>query len=148
MAPQYTKPSDRVWQEQQDKNGNESKKVLSTYEDNEPKPDGKERELTVEGNQTEAYVGVDPIYQTYANDTEAPLAAEKGVEAKLEERIPEQNNVPSKEAPEASEPTEKPTENQGSGSGSGGSTSTDSSSSGSGSGQTLQTGVTTPPANK
>lgn len=95
---EYTKPSDRLWQEEQLKN-DESPKVLSTYKDEEqPESDGKERELTVEGNQTEAYVGVDPIYQTYANETDAPLKSEKGVESKLEDRIPEQNNVPSREA--------------------------------------------------
>lgn len=30
------------------------------------------------------YIGVDPIYQNFANETEKPLAAEKGVEKKLE----------------------------------------------------------------
>lgn len=30
------------------------------------------------------YVGVDPIYQNYANETEKPLLSEKGAESKLE----------------------------------------------------------------
>jgi hypothetical protein len=30
------------------------------------------------------YVGVDPIYQNFANETEKPYASEKGVEKKLE----------------------------------------------------------------
>lgn len=33
---------------------------------------------------TNGFVGVDEIYQNYANDTEAPLAAEGGAEAKIE----------------------------------------------------------------
>ena len=31
------------------------------------------------------FVGVDPIYQNYANDTEKPLRAEKGAEKKFED---------------------------------------------------------------
>lgn len=33
------------------------------------------------------YVGVDPIYQTFANDTEQPLRAEDGVEKVMEEKV-------------------------------------------------------------
>lgn len=37
----------------------------------------------------EAYAGTDPIYQNYANDTEKPLRAAKGVEKKAEDQIRE-----------------------------------------------------------
>lgn len=107
-TPEYTKPADRLWQEAQEKNGNASSSVLSTFSDEAPKGDGKERELTVEGNQTDAYVGTDPIYQNYANETEAPLGSEKGVEAKLEDRIIDTvPSVPSKEAAKDEEAGDK-----------------------------------------
>jgi hypothetical protein len=35
----------------------------------------------------DGYVGTDPIYQNYANETEAPLAAEEGAEKVLEDRV-------------------------------------------------------------
>lgn len=41
----------------------------------------------VEGNDTSAYVGVDPSYMTYASDTEKPLAAESGSEAKALDQL-------------------------------------------------------------
>lgn len=44
------------------------------------------RDFRVEGNDTDAYVGVNPEYMTYANETEAPAAAEEGVEKALEEQ--------------------------------------------------------------
>jgi hypothetical protein len=37
-------------------------------------------QFAVEGNDTSAYEGVDPVYQTYANDTERPLAASEPAE--------------------------------------------------------------------
>lgn len=37
----------------------------------------------------EAYAGTDPIYQNYANDTEKPLKAAKGVEKKAEDQLRE-----------------------------------------------------------
>lgn len=36
------------------------------------------RDMTVEGNDTSAYIGTDPIYQNYSNDTEKPYAPEAG----------------------------------------------------------------------
>lgn len=105
--PQYTKPSSTLWAEEQEKNGNASSKVLSTYSDEPVKSDGNDRKLAVEGNETEAYVGVDPIYQTYANDTEAPLRAEKGVEAKLEERVYGDDGVKAKTEKVEESKTEK-----------------------------------------
>lgn len=41
----------------------------------------------VKGNDTSAYVGVDPSYMTYASDTEKPLRADGGVEAQVEEMV-------------------------------------------------------------
>lgn len=38
----------------------------------------------VEDNDVSGYVGVDPMYMTYANDTEKPLAADGGVFAEIE----------------------------------------------------------------
>ena len=48
------------------------------------KPDsrdpGEARVMVVEGNDVSDYVGVDPMYQNYANETEKPLKAEEGVD--------------------------------------------------------------------
>lgn len=41
----------------------------------------------VEDNDTSAYVGVNPEYMTYANDTEKPLRAEGGVEGDREAAV-------------------------------------------------------------
>lgn len=37
----------------------------------------------------EGYIGVDPIYQNHANDTEAPIKADEGPEAKVVEQYRE-----------------------------------------------------------
>ena len=48
------------------------------------KPDsrdpGEARVMVVEGNDVSDYVGVDPMYQNYANETEKPGKAEEGVD--------------------------------------------------------------------
>lgn len=44
--------------------------------DPEDRSPGEERVMVVEGNDTSAYVGVDPMYQNYANETEKAHAAE------------------------------------------------------------------------
>lgn len=41
-------------------------------------------QYAVEGNDTSAYVGVDPVYQNYANDTERPIQATEPVETEPE----------------------------------------------------------------
>lgn len=44
------------------------------------------RSFVVEGNDTSQYVGVDPVYQNYADDTHKPLAAEGGIDGYREEK--------------------------------------------------------------
>ena len=51
------------------------------------------RSFEVEGNDTDAYVGVSPEYRGYANDTEKPYAAESGVEKIMEERYAETSDA-------------------------------------------------------
>lgn len=56
-------------------NGNQSHRILTTAEayvaPTEEEAQG--RDFRVEGNKVDGYVGVDPIYQTYANKTDAPV---------------------------------------------------------------------------
>lgn len=52
-----------------------------------------------DGNADEPYVGVDPIYQNHASDTEAPLTAE-GDAGKLEEQAREREVAARKAAEE------------------------------------------------
>lgn len=59
-GPKEDAPRASVWGDAVDDRGN----VLSPY--------------AVEGNDTSAYVGVNPEYATYANETEKPLRAEEG----------------------------------------------------------------------
>lgn len=83
---QYAPPATQVDLEERLANGNESSAVLSTADNYKQavEEDENAREYTVEGNNTDDYVNVDPIYQTYANETEAPARAEEGPEADLE----------------------------------------------------------------
>lgn len=71
---QYAKPASQVDLEARQEKGNASDRVLSTA-------DVREDEEQVESK--EGYVGVDPIYQTAANATEAPGASKDGAEAKV-----------------------------------------------------------------
>lgn len=84
----YEKPRTQVDLEARLENGNASSKVLSTA-DNAPQAedDGNGRDYRVEGNETDAYLNVDPMYQNYANDTEAPHLSEEGPEADLEDQL-------------------------------------------------------------
>jgi len=78
---QYAKPASQVDLEERLANGNKSDKVLSTADSYEGAADsGEARDYRVEGNDTEAYIGVAPEYQTYANDTEAPLQGDDSAE--------------------------------------------------------------------
>lgn len=45
------------------------------------------RDFAVEGNDLSGYRGVSPEYATYSNDTDKPLASEKGAFKKLEDRV-------------------------------------------------------------
>lgn len=42
-------------------------------------------QLDLDDESDDGFVGVDPIYRNYANDTEKPLQADEGAEAKAEE---------------------------------------------------------------
>ena len=57
--------------------------------------------FAVEGNDTSGYVGVSPEYMTYASETEKPMRAKSGVEAKREERA--LDSVPVVAAPATSD---------------------------------------------
>lgn len=83
---EYSKPTSQVDLEERLANGNESSRILSTSDKaSQQEDDGKARIMTVEGNELDSYFGVDPIYQNYANETDAPYPAESGPEAELEE---------------------------------------------------------------
>lgn len=60
---EYTRPNTLVEQEEWRKADREGKA---------PEAPSEGRSFAVEGNDLSGYVGVDPEYQTYANDTEAP----------------------------------------------------------------------------
>lgn len=65
------------------------------YEDENPAP------FAVEDNDTSAYVGVDPIYQNYANETERPIKADEADEDTTEDEEGEEEET----APEPPTPT-------------------------------------------
>lgn len=46
-------------------------------------PPGVVKKSEDQGLSDNGYIGVDPIYQNHANDTEAPIQSEKGPEAKI-----------------------------------------------------------------
>lgn len=83
----YELPASQVDLEARLKTGDKSNRVLSTADSYEQDDVDKESVAgyAVEGNEVNAYVGVDPIYQNYADETQKPLRAEGGPEAKLEE---------------------------------------------------------------
>lgn len=89
----YEKPSSQVDLERRLENDNRSSQVLvDSDEYNQRKADGDledtpGRDMRVEGNDISGYVGVDPVYQNYASDTEAPLPADEGAESKVFERV-------------------------------------------------------------
>lgn len=64
--PQYTKSTEQLYKE-------------SLRADPETVEAGSEgRVMQVEGNDTSAYIGADPVYQNYANEGEKPYAPEAG----------------------------------------------------------------------
>ena len=71
--PTYSKPTAQVDLEERMKDDYVVPTQLQQGSDPEPSETG--------------FVGVDPIYQNFANDTEKPLRAEKGVEKKLEDVV-------------------------------------------------------------
>ena len=68
--PQYTKPTSQLDLEERQKPDYVPPSQLTPGINPQPSDNG--------------YIGVDPIYQNYANDTEKPYLAEKGPEAKIE----------------------------------------------------------------
>lgn len=74
---QYAKPASQVDLEERQEKGNASDRVLTTADSYEASADEGGRDFRVEGNETDGYVGVSPEYQTYANDTEAPLESDE-----------------------------------------------------------------------
>lgn len=95
---EYSKPASQVALEEAQKDGFASGKVLSTAKEYKaPEDDGNARDFTGGADDTEKYVGVDPIYQNHANDTEAPGKG-SGVEDKLLDSLDKgATEVPAKE---------------------------------------------------
>ena len=84
----YELPASQVDLQARLENGNKSDRILSTADIYEaPEDDENARDYRVEGNDTENYLNVDPMYQNYANDTEAPHLSEEGPEADLEDLL-------------------------------------------------------------
>ncbi len=94
----FEPPASQVDLERRQESGNASDRVLSTSDEyarrqaekSDDEKDEGVRSFAVEGNDLDNYVGVDPIYQNYANESEAPLKAEDGPEQVLEEAVEEE----------------------------------------------------------
>lgn len=90
----YTKPASQVDLEERQKKGNQSARVLPSAPQFEGgKDDGRARQMTVPGNDTDGYIGVDPVYQNYANETEAPIEADESAESKVADEYADQAEV-------------------------------------------------------
>ena len=109
----YILPNSQVDLEERLAKGNASDRVISTSDDHKPADDdGNGREFALEDNNLDGYVGVDPIYQTYANETDAPLRADGGPEAELEAFIygddeDDEALVPKTKEPDVQSPVSK-----------------------------------------
>lgn len=57
----------------------------------------------------DGFVGVDPMYQNYANETDAPLASESGPEKDLEDRVLGVAEEPAPEPAKTEEPKQTST---------------------------------------
>lgn len=68
--PKYTKPTSQLDLEARQAKDFVNPSVLVKGVDGEPSDNG--------------FIGVDPVYQNYANETDRPLLAEGGAESKLE----------------------------------------------------------------
>ena len=88
---QYAKPASQLDLEARQANGNKSDRVLSWSDNYEaPEDDGEARTFSVEGNETDNYVGTSSEYATYASETEAPLKGEDSAEEKVAEQFKEE----------------------------------------------------------
>ena len=84
----YTKPNSQVDLENRLANDNVSSRVLVTSDSyRELADDGKARDFSVEDNDLSNYVGTDPIYQSYAVDTDKALLPDEGVERELHDKF-------------------------------------------------------------
>lgn len=92
--PQYTKPTSQTDLEERQK---------PDYVPSSQLIQGTDPDLSDNG-----YVGVDPIYQNYTNDTEKPYLAEKGPEKKVEELVYAEDVDTSKGATAEGEPDSEP----------------------------------------
>jgi hypothetical protein len=70
---------------------------LVTYNPGEYEEENK-APFAVEDNDTSNYVGVDPIYQNYANETEKPIKADEPDEAPDEEDEEKKEEEPTRTA--------------------------------------------------
>lgn len=89
---EYAKPASQLDMEARLESGNKSTRVLSTadaYEAPEETNDG--RDMRVEKNDVTKYVGTDPIYQNYAEETHQPLVGD-GVDDKVAKSFVENLN--------------------------------------------------------
>jgi hypothetical protein len=86
---EYAKPASQVDLEERRANGNASNKVVPTADSYKPDPEDTGREFAVEGNDLDGYIGAGAEYQTYANETEAPLRAEDSVEEEVADEFVE-----------------------------------------------------------
>lgn len=74
---QYAPPASQVDLDARIEDGNASTRELSTSETYKGNTEESEHApYEVEGNDVSQYIGTDPVYANYANDTEAPLAVE------------------------------------------------------------------------
>lgn len=75
--PVYSKPSSQLDLERRLASDNESSRVVSTSDAYVGPTSTEGRDFRVEGNDTSSYIGTSPEYQTYANETEAPLESDE-----------------------------------------------------------------------
>lgn len=88
---EYAKPASQLDLEARLENDNRSPRILTTSE-NYVAPEGDEgRDMRVEGNKTDNYIGTDPMYQNYAEETHAPKAG-SGVDDKVAKSFVENSN--------------------------------------------------------
>jgi hypothetical protein len=90
---EFTKSTAQVDLEARLESGNKSDRVLSTADSYEAPKDEGGRDMRVEGNDVSAYVGVDPIYQNYADETHMPRKGEAADDKVTEQFVKNLNPV-------------------------------------------------------
>lgn len=82
----YSKPASKEYIEAGLKTGFASNAILTTSDEYQnAESDGNAREFAVEGNDTNAFVGISPEYANYGSVGGKPFRAEGGTEAKVED---------------------------------------------------------------